>query len=114
MDDILVNRVTNSKLKTINLEELYPQEEIVNFDIKDYLFQELILKEKDFRQAYDQKLDDIDLSEHKDGLVVIKGCSNKPVPASAYAKITALLKPYVKSLMYGEPCSTVPIYKRIR
>jgi len=63
---------------------------------------------------YDQKLDDIDLSEHKDGLVVIKGCSNKPVPASAYAKITALLKPYVKSLMYGEPCSTVPIYKRIR
>ncbi len=169
MDDILVNKVANSKLKTINLEELYPQEEIVNFDIKDYLFQELILKEKDFRQAlkehdweqyqdkilcvhcstdaiipvwaymlvssyagqiahtiytgahdqylvnyYDQKLDDIDLSIYKDGLVVIKGCSNKPVPPSAYAKITALLKPYVKSLMYGEPCSTVPIYKRIR
>ena len=51
MDDILVNKVANSKLKTINLEELYPQEAIVNFDIKDYLFQELILKEKDFRQA---------------------------------------------------------------
>ena len=169
MDDILVNKVANSKLKTINLEELYPAKEIVNFDLKDYLFQGLILKEKDFRTAlkehdwgqyednilcvhcstdaiipvwaymlvssyagqiahtiytgtleqylvnyYDQTLDDLDLSQYQDGLVVIKGCSNKPVPPGAYAKITTLLKPYVKSLMYGEPCSTVPIYKRIR
>jgi hypothetical protein len=169
MEDILVNKVANSKLQTINLEELYPAAEIVSFDLKNYLFQGLILKEKDFRKAlkehdwdqyqgkilcvycstdaiipvwaymlvssyaaqitetiytgsvdqylvsyYDNRLADLDLSQYNDGLVVIKGCSNKPVPPSAYAKITALLKPYVKSLMYGEPCSTVPIFKQKR
>jgi hypothetical protein len=44
--------------------------------------------------------------------VVIKGCGETPVPDAAYVAITALLRPYVKSLMYGEPCSTVPIYKK--
>jgi hypothetical protein len=57
-------------------------------------------------------LDSIDLSEYKDQRVVIKGCSNLPVPVSAYVEITKRLTPIVKSIFYGEPCSTVPIYKK--
>jgi hypothetical protein len=54
----------------------------------------------------------IDLSEYKDARVVIKGCANIEVPVSAYVEVTALLTPVAKSIMYGEPCSTVPIFKR--
>lgn len=165
----LVNRVANSGLITINLEEYFPLEEMVSFDIKSYLFQELILKEKDFRTA----LKEINWEQYKNKIVliycssdaiipvwaymlvtayaapfakliwqgpkqeylkyhyknivntfkatdyvgkriVIKGCSNKPVPSSAYADITYLLQPTAQSIMYGEPCSTVPIFKRPR
>ena len=56
----------------------------------------------------------IDWTEYEDARVVIKGCGDKPVPTFAYAELTRLLKPYVKTLMYGEPCSTVPIYKKRR
>ncbi|MET1057550.1 MAG: DUF2480 family protein [Pedobacter sp.] len=54
----------------------------------------------------------IDVSEYKDERVVIKGCADIEVPVAAYVEITALLTPVAKSIMYGEPCSTVPIYKR--
>lgn len=169
MADVLVNRVAQSSIETINLENFYPNNDIVSFDLKDYLFQGLILKEKDFRTAlkefdweqyqnkilcvhcssdaiipvwaymlvssyatgiaeeifvgsdieyltnyYDQKLKQLDFSNYQDGRVVIKGCSNRPVPPSAYAKLTQLLKPHAQSIMYGEPCSTVPIFKRPR
>ena len=57
-------------------------------------------------------LDSIDLSEYEDQRVVVKGCSNLPVPISAYVEITKRLTPMVKSIFYGEPCSTVPIYKK--
>ncbi|WP_109831372.1 DUF2480 family protein [Reichenbachiella versicolor] len=54
----------------------------------------------------------IDLEEFKDGRVIIKGCGNYPVPEFAYVEITRLLQPVVKSLMYGEACSAVPLYKK--
>lgn len=163
----LVNRVANSGLITINLEHYWPKADIVTFDIKDYLFMELILKEKDFRIAlkehdwsqydgkivtilcstdaiiptwaymlvssylvghahdiyqgtqeeylkgyYSQLIRDMDITEYEDKRLVIKGCSNKPVPTIAYALITARLKESALSIMYGEPCSTVPITKR--
>lgn len=169
MESPLVNRVANSGLVTLNLEDYYPKNEIVHFDLKDYLFMELILKEKDFRSAlkehdwsqYQDKVllvycstdaiipvwaymlvvsyvDGIvadsyqgteeaylkhyyqsyiaaqDYSIHNDARIVIKGCSQKPVPASAYMALTAAIKPYARSIMYGEPCSTVPIAKKAR
>ncbi len=162
----LINRVAQSSLKTIDLEQFYPEEEIVSFDLKDYLFKGLILKEMDFRTAikefnwetlknkilcvycsadaiiptwaymliaksssgfvknifygkeeeaiiqyFDQKLRQMDWSSFKDAKVVVKGCSHKPVPAAAYQTLTFLLLPHCSSILYGEPCSTVPIYK---
>jgi len=167
--DILINRVANSGIITINLEEYFPKQEIVTIDIKDYLFMELILKEKDFRAAlkeydwknldgkillidctadaiiptwaymlisayatpfskniwqgtqeeflkhhYDHHISTIDATEYEQKRVVIKGCSNLPVPPHAYTTIVQKLQPYAQSIMFGEPCSTVPIFKRPR
>lgn len=167
--DTLINRVANSGLVTINLEHFYPKEEITSFDIKDYLFMELILKEKDFRKAlkemdwspyegkivtvfcstdaiipmwaymlvssylqpianeifagskeaylqhyYQSYIQGMDISEHQDARVIIKGCGKLPVPHTAYAALTAKLKEVAQSVMYGEPCSMVPIFKRPR
>jgi hypothetical protein len=68
---------------------------------------------KDFiKQYYSEVIRQKDWSDHKNGLYVIKGCSDKPVPVSAYMDLTRALQPYARSIMYGEPCSTVPIYKR--
>ena len=169
MEKALVNKVANSNLITINLENYFPNEPIVAFDIKDFLFHGLILKEKDFRQAlkeydwnaykgsilcvycstdaiiptwaymlvatyaqdlarkvfqgtkeeylnhyYHQVIGELDANDYEDERIVIKGCSDKPVPAGAYMALTALLKPVARSIMYGEPCSTVPIYKKPR
>lgn len=165
----LVNRVANSGLMTINLEEFYPKGEIIEFDLKDYLFMELILKEKDFRAAlkehdwtaykgknllvfcsadaiipmwahmlvaahaepfalsivqgskeefiklkYLETLSQIDFDQYEGKRIVIKGCSDKPVPAFAYSLLTQKLRPKAKSIMFGEPCSTVPVYKKPR
>ena len=169
MEQPLVNRVANSGLKTINLEDYYPQDELAHLDIKGMLFKELLLKEKDFRNAlkeidwtqfqdkilltycssdaiipvwaymligayakpyikdvfqgtlteylkahYKEVISKIDGSAFANERVVIKGCSDKEVPPSAYTAITSLLQPYAQSIMYGEPCSTVPIFKRPR
>ena len=169
MDKPLVNRVANSSLKTIDLESFLPKEEIVEFDIKDYLFQGLILKEKDFRaelKAFDwsvlegkqlliycsvdaivpvwaymlvsanarkytdliffgskkelnqtaiqKALDKIDGSIYKGERIIIKGCSEHDVPVSAYVELTSKLQPYAQSIMFGEACSNVPIFKRPR
>lgn len=163
----IINKVANSGLVTLNLEEYFHQGERVVYDIKDNLFHGLILKEQDFRAfikehdwsqyqdkniaiicsadaivptwaymllanklkpfahevvfggletleavLYTKALAKIDLNTFADARVVIKGCADIDVPVSAYVEITALLTPVVKSLMYGEPCSTVPIYKR--
>jgi hypothetical protein len=166
-DKPLVNRVAESGIITLNLEDYFPTAPIATFDMKDYLFRGLILREKDFREAvaahdwtqyagknvalfcstdaviplwayqlvavavapyvqllvcgtvdnlilvhYIQALGKLDLSEFQDKRVVVKGCGERPVPAAAYTEIARLLQPVVKSLMYGEPCSTVPLFKR--
>ena len=165
--EIIINRVSESALLTINLEDYFPKEEIVEFDLKDFLFMGLIIKEKDFREAlantnwvkYENKyvaitctadaiipywaymlvakylqpfakdiamgnkktliqiimqknIFGINAKEFTDKRVVIKGCGNLPVPESAYMEITKILVPYAKSIMYGEPCSTVPVFKK--
>lgn len=162
----ITNKVANSGIVTIDLEEYYQEGERVLLDIKPLLFQELILKEKDFREfiknedwskyqnklvavtctndaivptwafmlislalepfakkivfgnleqletiLFEEALSKVNFTDYKDARVVIKGCSNKPVPTNAYVKLTAGLKPFVRSIMYGEPCSTVPLYK---
>jgi hypothetical protein len=66
--------------------------------LEDFIFQDLVSK--------------LNLESYKDQRVVVKGCSKKQVPASAYLAIAARLSPLVKSLMFGEPCSTVPVYKK--
>lgn len=166
--DAIVNKVAESGIVTIDLANYLPDMgNIVAFDIKPFLFREMILKEKDFRDSmkshdweqyagkhvaiqcsvdaivpvwaymliasymqpfaqsvyfgavtelYNKLVSDniskIDTEEYVDKRVVLKGCGDKEVPATAYVSATEKLRPVVKSLMYGEPCSTVPIYKQ--
>jgi len=167
MEEIMGNKVAESGIITLNLEDYYPKEEIAVFDLKGYLFMGLILKEKDFREAlknldlapyagknvaltctadaiipmwaymlvasylqpvanevvfgnedilqktlFLKNLYTIKPEDYTDKRVVIKGCGDLPISESAYVEITNLLRPVVKSIMYGEPCSTVPIYKK--
>jgi hypothetical protein len=169
MEDVIVNKVAESGLITLDLEEYYPKEETAVFDLKDHLFMGLIVKEKDYREAlkgldwtvYKNKnvaitcsadavipvwaymlaatylqpvakdvvfgnedflhrilflknLSKINPSEFTDKRVVIKGCGDKSISETAYVEITKLLRPVVKSIMYGEPCSTVPIFKKAK
>ncbi|WP_435414735.1 DUF2480 family protein [Polaribacter aestuariivivens] len=166
MAEEIVNRVATSKLKTFDLEEIYPDGKRVLFDIKDWLFQEIILKETDFRASvknhdwsqykntfvaitcsadaiipswafmlvaaeltpfankvvignlelletvlYQELLEFIDFRDFTDAPVIIKGCANKPIPNAAYAFLIGKLQPIAKSIMFGEACSTVPLYK---
>lgn len=163
----IVNKVAESGLLEINLEDYYPKGERVLLDVKDHLFQGLILKEKDFREfvkkedwskykdkfvaitcsadaivptwaymllstsiqphaknvvfgdlktletvLFTQALSKINPEDFRDKRAVIKGCGNLPVPESAYVELTRILTPVAKSIMYGEPCSTVPVMKR--
>ena len=166
-ENVIYNKVAESSLITINPEDFYPKDPIVVFDLKEFLFMGLILKEKDFRadlsgidwEAYrnknvavtcsadaiipvwaymliasylqpvatnmvmgnrEQLIDHLILKNiealkadtYTDKRIVIKGCGELPIPESAYLEITAKLRPFVKSIMYGEPCSTVPVFKR--
>jgi len=167
MEGEIVNKVAESVLITFDLEEYYDQSPRVQIDIKDQLFNELVLREKDFRafvkeqdwssyknknvavycsvdaivptwaymllssalepfaknlvfgdvshlenHLFQQALAKINLEEFADQKVIIKGCGKFPVPEYAYVEITRLLNPIVSSLMYGEACSAVPIYKK--
>lgn len=165
----IVNKVALSSLKTFNLEDYYPAGERKQIDIKDWLFEGIILKEKDFRTTlknqdwsqyqhayvalhcssdaiipgwayllitsylnefskkvvfgnleflnsllYQEVLQNVDFSQYEDKPVIIKGCSNKPVPENAYLLALQKLQPVAKSIMYGEACSAVPLYKKLK
>ena len=69
-------------------------------------------KEEFYKRALSDKLNQLDITQYENQLLVIKGCSNKPVPPAAYVELTRILQPVARSIMYGEPCSTVPIYKK--
>ena len=139
MAELFNNKVAESGIVTIDLASLLPSNDILVFDIKPYLFMELILKEKDFRAALlivvsalnpyatsvyfgDEKnireqqliesITKLNVKDYTNQRVVIKGCGETFIGESAYIAITQKLRPLVKSIMYGEPCSTVPVYKR--
>jgi hypothetical protein len=167
MENEIINKVALSGIITIDLEEFYLQGERVLLDIKEQLFQGLILKEKDFREfikneewrkytdkyvalicsadaviptwaymllaiqvepyvkkvvfgdletletvLYNEILNKLNINDYKDARVVIKGCGHLSVPKAAYVEITRLLRPVAKSIMYGEACSMVPLYKQ--
>jgi hypothetical protein len=167
MEDPIKNKVKESGLVNINLEDFYPRGERELFDIGTLFSEEGILREKEFRARlqdvdwakYANKYVAVDCAaeaivplwafmlvashleshatqivfgsldtleavlssdalrnikpeEYKDKRVVINGCGNVPLHPSAFVEITRLLKPFVKSLMFGEACSTVPVYKK--
>ena len=165
----IINRVAQSALVTFDLEKLYHPGPRLQWDIKDQLFQGMILKEKDFRDflkshdwskysgynvaitcsveaiiptwaymllavnlnpyvnhvvfgdlkaleasLFQKALSEIDLKQYQDAKVIIKGCGNVPIPEFAYVEVIRLLQSVAGSIMYGEPCSTVPLYKKPR
>ncbi|MGB3774980.1 MAG: DUF2480 family protein [Leeuwenhoekiella sp.] len=165
MDEI-INRVANSKLITFNLEELYPSGSRIQIDVSQWLYEGIILKEKDFREQlkqYDWQqfkdcyialycstdailpswaymlittyltpwcklivtgtitdldnqlffkiLNELNIEKYSDQYVIIKGCSNKPIPENVYLQLLQKLQPVVKNLMFGEACSSVPLFK---
>lgn len=167
MADEIINRVANSKLVAIDLEDYYPDGKRILFDIKDWLLEGLVLREKDFREKaksfnwsqyqncyvaltcsteatipawaymllvvylepfvekviigdlevletsiYQDIISQLKTSDYIDKPVIIKGCSHKPVPANAYVMLINKLKPLAKSIMYGEACSAVPLFKK--
>jgi len=167
MEEEIVNRVANSSLVTIDLEDLYIKGVRSVFDIKDWLYEGLILKEKDFRahvinydwskykdqfvaltcstdaiipgwaymlittaispyakkviigslelletQLYALEIEKLNLVDYTNKPVIVKGCSNKPVPPNAYIALVQKIQPVVKSILYGEACSSVPLYKK--
>ena len=167
MADTIVNKVAQSGLFQLDLEDFLPKGDLIVFELKDHLFMGMILKEKDFREAlknldwdlYKEKnvsiicsvdavipvwaymliasylqpvareffvgsaeemqkhlilknISNFDVTPLLDQRVVVKGCGDIPIESYAYAEITRILTPVVKSIMYGEPCSTVPVYKK--
>ena len=167
MEDGIINRVSSSALVTFDLEKFYTPGERVLLDIKEQLYEGLILREKDFRQfirendwtKYSDKfvaitcsadaivptwafmllgialepharrfifgtmeeleirlfleaLDKVNWSDFNKAKVVVKGCSSIAVPTALYVEVIARIKPFAASIMFGEPCSTVPLFKR--
>lgn len=163
----LVNKVAQSGLITIDLEDFFPRETIIDFDLKTFLFRGLLLKETEFRdalkqhdwsvykdktvalhcstdailpqwawmlaatyllaqtgklyygspadveeQAFLHNLQHIDETKYQNEKIIVKGCGTRTLSGAAYLEITKKLQPVVKSLMFGEPCSTVPVYKK--
>jgi len=162
----IINRIKNSKLISIDLEDFYPIGERISFDIKDWLFEESILKEKDFREyvknhdwtayknsfvalhcsvdaiipswafllvtvnlspytnrivvgdfktietvLFNEIISNLDIEQYRDKHVLIKGCSEKPIPDTAYVQLAQKLVHVATSVMYGEACSSVPLFK---
>jgi hypothetical protein len=167
LEEEIINRVANSPLVTVDLEDYYPKGNRILFDIKDWLLEGLVLREKDFREQislhdwsqyqdsyvaltcssdaiipgwafmlislqlqpfakktiigdlealetsiYQDIINNLDVSVFQYKPLIIKGCSKKPVPQNAYIMLANKLKPIAKSIMYGEACSSVPLYKK--
>lgn len=167
MAEEIVNRVAKSPLVNLDLEDFYPDGKRVLFDIKDWLFEGIILKEQEFRAhvknhnweqyqnayvaltcsedaiipswayllisaelspyakevvvgnletletaIFKEVIEAIDISAYTDKPIIVKGCANKPIPPSAFSFLIKKLQPVAKSIMYGEACSTVPLYKK--
>jgi hypothetical protein len=167
MAEEIENKVAQSALVNFNLEDHYTDGERSVIDIRKYLDEGIVLREKLFRDQlinedwsiyqghyialtcstdaiiptwaymlisshlegvarkvvfgeletletvlFEETLHDLDLEKYRDKPVIVNGCGDKPVPEAAYVKLTSILKPVVKSLMFGEACSTVPIFKR--
>lgn len=161
------NKVANSGLVTLEISSFVPKEPIVEFHLKDLLWEGIALREKEFRsfikendwskfkdsyvavhcsvdaiipnwaymlvavnltdwvkelffgtpdeflkQRIHNSIRQLNTEPYKDERVIIKGCGNDLIDFAAFGYVTAVLKPVVKSLMFGEPCSTVPIYKK--
>lgn len=167
MADEIINRVANSVLVTIDLEDYYPEGVRRVIDIKDWLYEGLVLREKEFRShikshdwtqyqdqfialncsseaiipawaymlittqldpfahrvilgdlealestIYQDIINNLDVAEFENKPIIIKGCSKKPVPKNAFLFLTSKLLPIAKSIMYGEACSSVPLFKK--
>ncbi len=167
MAEEIINRVAKSPLVTIDLEELYPEGQRTVFDISNWLYEGLILREKDFREnvlnhdwnvyqdhyvaltckteaiipswayllittklanfatkvvvgnlelletsIFQEIISNLNENEFKDKPVIIKGCSDKPIPETAQVQLVEKLLPTAKTILFGEACSTVPLYKR--
>ena len=167
MAEEIINRVAKSKLINLDLEDFYPNGKRVVLDIKDWLFEGILLKEKSFREILknynwdkfkDQYvavccssdaivpawaymlvqtylngvskktvfgtlenletvlfcsiIDKINLDFCQGKPVIINGCSEKPVPQNAYLMLLEKLQPIARSIMYGEACSSVPLFKK--
>ncbi len=167
MTEEIINRVSNSGLITIDLEDYAPEKDIVELDVKRFLFKGVILKEKEFRsdlKSFDfsryknavvavfcssdailpmwaymliasylnpicsnlkfgkkedvvkeiilEKINNLNEGEYKDKKVIVKGCGNLNLDENVYIAITKKLQNSVSSLMFGEACSAVPVYKK--
>jgi len=167
MIDEIKNRVANSNLITVDLEDFYPKGKRLEVDISMFLFQGLLLREREFRvkinkhdwsqyqhsyialtnknQAlvpawafmlittklspiakmiiignkneleiiiFSNIIAKIDVSNYKDRPVIIKGCSKKDIPENSYIQLIQKIQPVAKSIMYGEACSSVPLFKK--
>jgi len=167
MEEEIVNRVANSALVTIDLEEYYIEGQRITLDISPWLHEGIILREKEFRSfvkaldtsiysnsfvavhcstdaiipgwaymlvslrltetankvivgslvdletvIFTELIDKIDLTPYANKPVIIKGCANKPIPENAFVLLAQKLRPIAKSIMYGEACSSVPLFKR--
>ncbi len=167
MSETFINKVAESGIVTFNIEDYFPTETLAIFDMKDFLFMGLILKEKEFREAlktidtnpFENKItaltcsadaiipvwaymlaasllqpvakeiifgneaqvqekillrniDAINTEPFLDTRIVVKGCGELNIGEAAYVAVTNKLRPVAKSIMYGEPCSTVPVFKK--
>ncbi|MEZ4778253.1 MAG: DUF2480 family protein [Flavobacteriaceae bacterium] len=167
MEGEIVNRVANSALVTLDLEDFYPEGKRILLDIAPWLYEGVILREKEFRNfvktiplseyqdayvalycstdaiipgwaymlvslqlsgtakkvvvgslgeleslLFSEVISSMDLSEYTDKPVIIKGCAHKPIPENAFVLLAQKLRPIAKSIMYGEACSSVPLFKK--
>jgi hypothetical protein len=163
----IVNRVAKSALVTLDLEDFYPEGKRTVIDISQWLYEGIVLKEKDFREAlkiqdfsqyqdcyvvlycstdaivpgwayilvslelsnfakktvvgsletlesilYSEIIKFLDLEPYRNKPVIIKGCAHKPIPQNAFVLLAQRLQPIAKSIMYGEACSSVPLFKK--